>query len=316
MVAAERYSEMWMDRDTPHYSADGRWWWDGATWVPVVEQPGRPSGRRGRSLWLTVGASALILALCLGTLAVAAVVLPSRIVGRAQESGTGPGNLQACSLDNFDQDRNVCRSNQATQGLHGQALMCSATLRGSVGDRSTARITYRKHVVASDHLDMQEAVSPVRYGYTLGPNDLPGGPWACEFSVHGQTQRLAIQVKGPTSSFLYPMACDAQQGVQIGSSTTCTQNQATVQKPPAILCSALVTDAQNKDVRVDVLSQGGSGPPVAQSAKKPQDEFYLASVGLDATQLGAGATAVPPGAYVCRWSVNQKTVGQAAFQVQ
>lgn len=305
-----------MDRDTPHYSADGRWWWDGATWVPVADEPGGPAGRRGRRPWFAVGASTLILVLCVGAFAAAAVVLPSRILGRAQETGAGPRNLQACSLENFDQDRNVCRSNQATQGVHGQALMCSATLRGKVGDRSTARITYRKHVVASDHLDMREAVAPVRYGYTLGPNDLPGGQWACEFSVHGQTQRLAIQVNGPTSSFLYPMACDAQQAVQIGGSATCTENQTTVQKPPAILCSALITDAQNKDVRVEVVPQGGSGQAVAQSSKKPQDEFYLAAVGLDATQLAQGATAILPGSYLCRWSVNQKAVGQAAFQVQ
>src|SRR5437763_10688797 len=112
------------------------------------------------------------------------------------------------------------------------------------------------------------------------------------------------------------MACDAQQAVQIGGSATCTEKQTTVQKPPAILCSALITDAENKDVRVEVVPQGGSGQAVAQSSKKPQDEFYLAAVSLDATQLAQGATAILPGSYLCRWSVNQKAVGQAAFQVQ
>jgi hypothetical protein len=265
---------------------------------------------------MAVGASALILIVCVGVFAAAAVVLPPRIASQLREGGAGPGNLQACSLENFDQNRNVCRSNEATKGVRGQALMCSATLRGSVGDRSTARITYRKHVVASDHLDMQGSVAPVRYGYTLGPNDLPGGQWACEFSVHGQTQRLPIQVNGPTSSFLYPTACDAQQAVQIGQSATCAQSQTTMQKPPAVLCSALVTDAQNKNVQVEVLSQGGSGPAVAQATNKPQDEFYLAAVGLDPTKLGGGATTVPAGSYLCRWSVNHKQVGQTAFQVQ
>lgn len=46
----------------PQYSPDGRWWWDGATWVPVAPAPAPPpTQRRGRLLLgLGIVAAALV----------------------------------------------------------------------------------------------------------------------------------------------------------------------------------------------------------------------------------------------------------------
>lgn len=47
-----------MAQASPQYSADGRWWWDGARWLPAAAAP-RPAPRttspRNRRAWVAVG---------------------------------------------------------------------------------------------------------------------------------------------------------------------------------------------------------------------------------------------------------------------
>lgn len=297
----------------PRYSADGRWWWDGARWNPVAElQPVRQP-----PIWLAAGAALIVYLVAAGAVVGLLGIVGAFRAGVAGQNAPGPRNLQVCSLSSVDQNSGICRANQARTPFQTDVVFCSADLVGTAGQTVTGALAYRGQTIRSDSAQLKTGPTSVSFAFAIAPNKLlPGGAWSCRFSLAGQTQSVSFTMRGPTSNFLYQAACDATQVVSPSGIAMCGQDQGVITQSNAIACTALLVGDQGKDAQLDVVYSGGQ---VAAFTKTypltPNNELFPASKQVPASELGNSGS-IPAGSYACRWSVDGQQVGEKDFQVK
>jgi hypothetical protein len=315
-----------MPETPPHYSEDGRHWWDGGRWLPVAAF--HPQGRPRAPLAIGVSL-AVVLVTTLLTAGLVAASAPfqegwRQAVKQAQQqvgSSSGFSNLQVCTAADFNQSTGTCRANAAGGGaLQTNQFVCTATLAASgQAQQPSFNLSYAGHDLGSatpNGKQNQDGSFAVFAGYSLSSiHELPGGRWTCKFTFAGSSKSLSFRTSGPGGPLLYQSAC-ISTGID-SSTALCGQDQSTLTSPSSISCTAVVVGAEQKQVKLDFVYQGG-GPVQGFSRTanpQPDREFYAASITLQPQDVALSTTTMPPGKYTCLWSIDGRQVGEKDFQV-
>lgn len=279
---------------------------------------------------VVIPASLLVIVLSVGVLAgLAWLTLPIRpagaTIGGATQVPSSRATLvdvRACSVDDFDSNNDRCGTNRAGKTFQTNQVACSATVQAPSGTPPPVAFTLLyggKPVMAgSAQLRRHGSVYAAYSGFSLGDVTLPGGRWGCRFSVPKQQQDIGFQINGPNGPLLYNYACSASDVSSPSGIVLCRTDQNVVKAPQSIACTAVVTGALHRQVKLDVAFDGaGSTPAATRSSYGTADsELFGASVRLGPSDFGAPSVTMPPGAYTCTWSLDGQQIGQKQFQVQ
>lgn len=313
----------------PRYSEDGRHWWDGGRWLPVSHPPRvkRPSPLLVVPLCVVV--IAVCVAVMLGLAVVSAGAQGTAGTGApptSQPSGSGSATLsdvRACAWDDFDTGAGHCRRNRAGTSFQAAQIACSAAVATTGGEPAVRfSLMYDGKEVAETNAQLQSNDSKgysAYAGFGLGGDvKLPGGQWGCQFQVSQQRKSASFRLDGPTGQLLYSSACSGDDVASANGLILCTRDETQISSPSSVACTAVVANAQGKQVRLDVSYQAsGGGQPASRSFNGTADSALFGASGQVRPQdLGISGSTMSAGSYTCTWSVDGAQVGQKKFTVQ
>jgi hypothetical protein len=319
-----------MSQTPPHYSEDGRHWWDGGRWLPVGAL--HPTRRPPAPVAIAVSLLVILLASVL-TVGLVAASGPFADGWRQalkqvqQQPGASGGvfsNLQVCSATEFDRTNDTCRADRSGQPFQTSQLVCSATLTAQSSSQQsspTFSLAYAGHDLGTTSLNGKSNGNgsyAVYVPFSLSPQQLlPAGSWTCKFSFAGSGKSLDFRTRGPSGPLLYQSSC---LSTSIDTNTSlCVQDQNTITNPSGISCTAMVVGAEKKQVKLEIVYLGGAASTTQGFSRtatpQPDSEFYPASITLQPQDVALTTSTMPAGKYVCRWSIDDKPVGEKDFQV-
>lgn len=230
----------------------------------------------------------------------------------SSSSGSVPGTdsdlIKLCSAGQADTSAQQCRS--AESSVTGSTIYCSADLPASATGNVRATLYRNGNEVYSSSTNRPAGSGSLMLNFSVGDLKLPGGAYGCTFSAGSETWRGATTVNGPTGVGSQGMACDGTSMRQTGAAKYCTSNNATLNDPSSIGCSAVVTDTRGKKVEGRFNSPRGSRT-VLLSANY---QMGMAVVNLVAPKSALGGS-FPSGSYSCDFLIDGQPVINIPFSL-
>jgi hypothetical protein len=311
----------------PRYSEDGKHWWDGGRWLPV----GQPQPVRRPATGVVVLVSLVLIALSAAvmvgmaylTLPLAAGEVPDGQGGRGAAQPGGEAvlrDVRACSVDDFDSNNDRCSTNRAGKTFQTSQIACSATIATpDQAPRVTFTLLYKGNPVQNSDAQVKRhgGTYAAFSGFSIGDMSLPGGQWACRFTIPKQQHDAEFRIDGPTGPLLYASACDTGQVTSPNGVLLCRSDNTVIKGPDSIACTAIVAGALKHQVKLDITFTPAGGQPVTRSFYgTANSELFGASGRIDPSSVNATTSTMPVGSYTCTWSLDGQQIGQRSFQVQ
>jgi hypothetical protein len=143
---------------------------------------------------------------------------------------------------------------------------------------------------------------------TVGPNPMPGGPWACELRVGPERVRRSFRSAGPSAPILHVAACRTSRTVLAGPTRVCRRDEtaAAFRGTESVTCSAVFAGGKGKLVKIEFLREG--------------ELAFGGSFELPLPVTAAGPRLDPrpqllAGQWACRWSLAGRVVATKPFRV-
>lgn len=265
------------------------------------------SPRRG----LTARASA---AVAVAAIAVAAV---SGGAAGAKSPPTRLFDARACSVDlygsgDWDYDNRVCRTKTADQQIANGGYDCSVQYSVAKPTRLTARVLYENHVQRATTRTVDgsgtEAIgvafAALEAQYSGG---MPGGRYACEFSLGPRRARVAFTGRGSRDAVRVPAACSTART----SEHACdfySPDPSRIPPTHSVTCSAVFVGRQGRAVEIDILRGSTVLYAGKDSLRYPITSEWARTSAPPRQFLGAGD-------YACRFLVDGSVIAERPFTI-
>jgi hypothetical protein len=225
--------------------------------------------------------------------------------------------LRVCAYPAFSLARKRCTRDQRAATLVSSKFACSATIRVGIPHRLHAWMTYEGTVV---HQFTTRALSrglwDLWISENVGSTPLPGGRWTCGFSFGSVHTGASFRSGGATGPITGAAVCDARHSLFYAHHRirVCKRDESLrpIHATPRILCSAVFVKQAGKTGEAQLLSGG-------TDAATPDVEEIPSPLGIWWTAFAPAAPAADrtfaAGDYVCRFSLNGRTVVEKPFQI-
>jgi hypothetical protein len=216
-------------------------------------------------------------------------------------------NLRVCPYESFSHSLHRCTRDFRASVLTSNRFACSIAVLLRRRVQIHGRLTYEG---LTQFTATSGALPPGSYRSSIATNikmnqPLPGGAWACAFSVDGVRRTAAFRSGGPTGPVVDLVACPAAHAIHVGLELICPSDQSSsIPSSDFVVCNGLYVGQRGKTESIDLLS---SGTIIAAGL----DNLVDAPVWLAYQRFNPQAA----GDYSCRFSVRGAPLADKTFRV-
>jgi hypothetical protein len=250
-------------------------------------------------------------------LAVGAAGAASQVTRVEAEPPASFSILRVCAYPAFSLARKRCTRDQRAGILVSSKFACSAAIRVGSPHRLHAWMTYEGTVVHQFTTRvLSRGLWDLWISENVGSTPLPGGRWKCGFSFGSVHIGASFRSGGETGPITGAAVCDARHSLFYAHHRirVCERDEShrPIRPTPRILCSAVFVKQAGKTGEAQLLSGG-------THAATPDVEEIHSPIGIWWTAFAPAAPAADrtfaAGDYVCRFSLNGRTVIEKPFQI-
>jgi hypothetical protein len=223
-------------------------------------------------------------------------------------------SLRVCGSASFSRARHRCTSDQRAAPIVSNRISCSVDVVVHRTSVVRGRILYRGGVAQTIGPTILRPGTHPTWIYENVKIDqpLPGGSWRCEFTLGSARTGVGFTSGGPEGDVVNAAVCGRGKTVRHATSglTLCRKDDSTASLPASepVRCSGTFAGVPGKAALLEIVRHG---------VRRTSVDFVVGStIWLGTVQLRpAAGSALQPGAFACRFSLDGEVVMEKPFRV-